>query len=58
MVWKEFAMEASRCSGYADLGRMLLKLQNVSSFALIVLIIGIKDFVLVSPNVEIESYNT
>ncbi|KAJ6919486.1 hypothetical protein NC651_013445 [Populus alba x Populus x berolinensis] len=29
MVWKEFAMEASRCSGYSDLGRMLLKLQNM-----------------------------
>ncbi|KAJ8764536.1 hypothetical protein K2173_006276 [Erythroxylum novogranatense] len=27
MVWKEFAMEASRCNGYPDLGRMLLKLQ-------------------------------
>ncbi|GMP31630.1 hypothetical protein CsSME_00005769 [Camellia sinensis var. sinensis] len=32
MVWKEFAMEASRCKGYSDLGRMLLKLQNVTSF--------------------------
>ncbi|CAN0911936.1 Histone-lysine N-methyltransferase SUVR5 [Linum grandiflorum] len=29
LVWKEFAMEASRCSGYGDLGRMLLKLQNM-----------------------------
>ncbi|KAF2295108.1 hypothetical protein GH714_031540 [Hevea brasiliensis] len=29
MVWKEFAMEASHCSGYSDLGRMLLKLQNM-----------------------------
>ncbi|KAJ6353152.1 hypothetical protein OIU76_002208 [Salix suchowensis] len=29
MVWKEFAMEASRCSGYSDLGTMLLKLQNM-----------------------------
>ncbi|CAI0554022.1 unnamed protein product [Linum tenue] len=29
LVWKEFAMEASRCSGYSDLGRMLLKLQNM-----------------------------
>ncbi|KAL3583636.1 hypothetical protein D5086_014697 [Populus alba] len=29
MVWKEFAMEASRCTGYSDLGRMLLKLQNM-----------------------------
>ncbi|CAK7339486.1 unnamed protein product [Dovyalis caffra] len=29
MVWKEFAMEASRCSGYSDLGRMLLKLQKM-----------------------------
>ncbi|KAJ6288538.1 hypothetical protein OIU76_024511 [Salix suchowensis] len=28
-VWKEFAMEASRCTGYSDLGRMLLKLQNM-----------------------------
>ncbi|KAF7828800.1 histone-lysine N-methyltransferase SUVR5 [Senna tora] len=28
MVWKDFAMEASRCNGYSDLGRMLLKLQN------------------------------
>ncbi|KAE9614368.1 putative histone-lysine N-methyltransferase transcription factor C2H2 family [Lupinus albus] len=28
MVWKEFAMEASRCDGYSDFGRMLLKLQN------------------------------
>ncbi|KAI4314897.1 hypothetical protein L6164_027760 [Bauhinia variegata] len=28
MVWKEFAMEASRCNGYSDLGRMLLKLKN------------------------------
>ncbi|KAL7206820.1 hypothetical protein ACSBR2_019512 [Camellia fascicularis] len=28
MVWKEFAMEASRCKGYSDLGRMLLKLHN------------------------------
>lgn len=31
MVWKELAMEASRCNAYSDLGRMLLKLQNVSS---------------------------
>jgi len=30
-VWKEFAMEASRCNGYADFGRMLLKLHNVNS---------------------------
>ena len=30
MVWKEFAMEASRCNGYSDLGGMLLKLQNVN----------------------------
>ncbi|GMY11618.1 histone-lysine N-methyltransferase SUVR5 isoform X1 [Fagus crenata] len=29
MVWKEFAMEASRCSGYSELGRMLLKLQKM-----------------------------
>ncbi|KAK9285293.1 hypothetical protein L1049_024484 [Liquidambar formosana] len=29
MVWKEFAMEASHCNGYSDLGRMLLKLQNM-----------------------------
>lgn len=29
-VWKEFAMEASRCIGYSDLGRMLLKLQSVN----------------------------
>ncbi|CAL0312760.1 unnamed protein product [Lupinus luteus] len=28
MVWREFAMEASRCDGYSDFGRMLLKLQN------------------------------
>ncbi|KAE9613009.1 putative histone-lysine N-methyltransferase transcription factor C2H2 family [Lupinus albus] len=27
-VWKEFAMEASRCNGYSDVGRMLLKLHN------------------------------
>lgn len=31
MVWKEFAMEASRCDGYSDYGRMLLKIQNVNS---------------------------
>ncbi|KAM6564508.1 hypothetical protein CsatB_024506 [Cannabis sativa] len=29
VVWKEFAKEASHCSGYSDLGRMLLKLQNM-----------------------------
>lgn len=29
MNWKEFAIEASRCNGYSDLGRMLLKLQNM-----------------------------
>ncbi|PON54097.1 putative retinoblastoma binding protein (RIZ) [Parasponia andersonii] len=29
VVWKEFAMEASHCDGYSDLGRMLLKLQNM-----------------------------
>ncbi|RDX66736.1 Histone-lysine N-methyltransferase SUVR5, partial [Mucuna pruriens] len=28
MVWKEFAMETSRCNSYSDFGRMLLKLQN------------------------------
>ncbi|GAB2282529.1 hypothetical protein Dimus_017070 [Dionaea muscipula] len=28
-VWKEFAMEASRCKGYPDLGRMLLRLQEM-----------------------------
>ncbi|KAG2719951.1 hypothetical protein I3760_02G014500 [Carya illinoinensis] len=28
-IWKEFAMEASRCSGYSELGRMLLKLQKM-----------------------------
>ncbi|KAJ4827585.1 hypothetical protein Tsubulata_004814 [Turnera subulata] len=27
--WKEFALETSQCSGYSDLGRMLLKLQNM-----------------------------
>lgn len=30
-VWKEFAMEASRCNGYSDFGRMLLKIHNVNS---------------------------
>ncbi|XP_060193167.1 histone-lysine N-methyltransferase SUVR5 isoform X2 [Lycium barbarum] len=29
MVWKEFAMEVSRCKGYSDLGRMLLKFNNM-----------------------------
>lgn len=29
MVLKDFAMEASRCKDYPDLGKMLLKLQNV-----------------------------
>ncbi|RRT83366.1 hypothetical protein B296_00000636 [Ensete ventricosum] len=29
-AWKEFAMEASQCRDYADLGRMLLKLQTVN----------------------------
>ncbi|KAL2531921.1 Histone-lysine N-methyltransferase SUVR5 [Abeliophyllum distichum] len=29
MVLKEFAMEASRCKGYSDLGKMLVKLQNM-----------------------------
>ena len=33
MNWKEFAMEASRCNGYSDLGRMLLKLQNVNFYS-------------------------
>ncbi|XP_022751346.1 histone-lysine N-methyltransferase SUVR5-like isoform X2 [Durio zibethinus] len=28
IVWKEFAMEASRCSRYSDIGKMLLKLQS------------------------------
>nr|KYP45514.1 Histone-lysine N-methyltransferase SUVR5 [Cajanus cajan] len=28
MVWKELAMETSRCNSYSDFGRMLLKLQN------------------------------
>ncbi|OVA18624.1 SET domain [Macleaya cordata] len=28
-AWKEFALEASRCKGYSDLGRMLLKLQTM-----------------------------
>ncbi|KAK2372790.1 histone-lysine N-methyltransferase SUVR5 [Trifolium repens] len=27
-VWKEFAMEASRCNGYSDFGRLLLKIYN------------------------------
>jgi hypothetical protein len=31
IIWKEFAMEASRCNGYSELGRMLLKLQKVNS---------------------------
>ncbi|GMP28219.1 hypothetical protein CsSME_00003856 [Camellia sinensis var. sinensis] len=30
MVWEEFAMEASQCKCYSDLGRMLLKLQSVT----------------------------
>lgn len=30
-VWKGFAIEASRCNGYSDFGRMLLKLHNVNS---------------------------
>ncbi|KAL3616441.1 hypothetical protein CASFOL_039831 [Castilleja foliolosa] len=30
MVLKDFAMEASRCKDYSDLGRMLLKLQNMT----------------------------
>ncbi|TYH29058.1 hypothetical protein ES288_A02G194200v1 [Gossypium darwinii] len=29
VVWKDFAMEASRCNGYSDLGKMLLKLQTM-----------------------------
>ncbi|XP_022741759.1 histone-lysine N-methyltransferase SUVR5-like isoform X2 [Durio zibethinus] len=29
IVWKEFAMEASRCCGYSDLGKMLLKLHSM-----------------------------
>ncbi|KAK8717532.1 hypothetical protein V6N13_044795 [Hibiscus sabdariffa] len=29
IVWKEFAMEASRCTGYSDLGNMLLKLHRM-----------------------------
>lgn len=29
VVWKDFAMEASQCKGYSDLGRMLLKLENM-----------------------------
>nr|XP_010906908.1 histone-lysine N-methyltransferase SUVR5 isoform X1 [Elaeis guineensis] len=28
-TWKEFAMEASHCRDYLDLGKMLLKLQNM-----------------------------
>ncbi|XP_027151736.1 histone-lysine N-methyltransferase SUVR5 isoform X1 [Coffea eugenioides] len=28
-AWKEFALEASRCKNYSDLGKMLLKLQNM-----------------------------
>ncbi|CAL9044168.1 histone-lysine N-methyltransferase SUVR5 isoform X1 [Musa acuminata AAA Group] len=28
-AWKEFAMEASQCRDYADLGRMLLKLETM-----------------------------
>lgn len=27
-VWKAFAMEASRCNGYSDFGRMLLRIHN------------------------------
>lgn len=29
VVWKEFALEASRCKDYSDLGNMLLKLENM-----------------------------
>ncbi|XP_058081322.1 histone-lysine N-methyltransferase SUVR5 isoform X2 [Magnolia sinica] len=28
-VWKGFATDASRCEGYSDLGRMLLKIQSI-----------------------------
>ncbi|KAL9265412.1 Histone-lysine N-methyltransferase SUVR5-like protein [Drosera capensis] len=28
-LWKEFAMESSRCKDYTDLGRMLVRLQNM-----------------------------
>jgi len=30
-VWKAFAMEASRCNGYSDFGRMLQRIHNVNS---------------------------
>lgn len=33
LVWKEFAREASHCTGYTDLGRMLLKLHTVTFFS-------------------------
>ncbi|XP_021718538.1 histone-lysine N-methyltransferase SUVR5-like isoform X1 [Chenopodium quinoa] len=29
VVWRDFAAEASRCKSYPDLGRLLLKLQNM-----------------------------
>lgn len=29
-TWKEFAREASCCRDYTDLGKMLVKLQNVN----------------------------
>ncbi|KAI4325838.1 hypothetical protein MLD38_031202 [Melastoma candidum] len=29
LVWKEFAKELSQCTGYDELGKMLLKLQNM-----------------------------
>nr|CAB3504586.1 unnamed protein product [Digitaria exilis] len=29
-TWKEFALEASCCRDYTDLGKMLVKLQNVN----------------------------
>lgn len=29
MVWKQFAIETSGCKNYSDLGKMLLKLQNM-----------------------------
>ncbi|CAO2828294.1 unnamed protein product [Amaranthus hypochondriacus] len=29
VVWREFAAEASRCKNYPDLGKLLLKLQNM-----------------------------
>ncbi|WOG93156.1 hypothetical protein DCAR_0312437 [Daucus carota subsp. sativus] len=29
VIWKEFAMEASHCKDYSDIGRLLLKLQSM-----------------------------